>query len=140
MRLVFRVVLMIVILALAGHLLGLWSVRDLAIGRLRTVTPAAGPADSGVMRTRLNQLDERSGRAVEKAGDYVADGSLSGRIKAKMALDDIVRARTIEVSTTDGVVTLEGTVKSVTERDQALRLARNTTGVTRVVDRLVVLP
>jgi hyperosmotically inducible protein len=70
--------------------------------------------------------------------DYLGDATLSGRIKSKMALDDLVRARGIDVSTTGGVVTLTGTVHSVGERDQALRLARDTTGVTQVVDRLLV--
>jgi hyperosmotically inducible protein len=58
-----------------------------------------------------------------------------------MALDDSVRARTIDVSTTDGVVTLAGTVRSAAEHDRAVRLARETNGVKQVVDRLnVVLP
>lgn len=58
-----------------------------------------------------------------------------------MALDDGVRARTIGVSTTDGVVTLEGTIGSVAEHEQAVRLARDTKGVKQVVDHMkVVLP
>lgn len=70
----------------------------------------------------------------------MSDAELSGKIKSKMALDDLVRARAIEVSTTAGVVTLGGTVSSIAEHDQAVRLARETTGVTRVVDRLQVVP
>ncbi|MBE3110957.1 MAG: BON domain-containing protein [Acidobacteria bacterium] len=35
---------------------------------------------------------------------------------------------------------LAGTVRSVAERDQAFRLARDTTGVARVMNHLVVLP
>ena len=56
-----------------------------------------------------------------------------------MALDDSVRARRIDVSTTDGVVTLAGTVGSAAERVQAVRLARDTKGITQVVDHLKVL-
>jgi osmotically-inducible protein OsmY len=49
-----------------------------------------------------------------------------------------VRARTIDVSTTDHVVTVSGTVRSQGEHDRAVELARETNGVTRVVDHLTV--
>jgi osmotically-inducible protein OsmY len=57
-----------------------------------------------------------------------------------MALDDLVKARTIDVDTTDSVVTLTGTVESNQERERAVRLARETAGVTRVVDKLQLKP
>ena len=55
-----------------------------------------------------------------------------------MALDDLVKARTINVDTTGSVVTLSGTVESSQERERAVRLARETAGVTNVVDKLQV--
>jgi osmotically-inducible protein OsmY len=55
-----------------------------------------------------------------------------------MALDDMVKARTINVDTTGSVVTLTGTVASNQERERAVRLARETVGVTNVVDKLQV--
>lgn len=59
-------------------------------------------------------------------------------IKAKMALDDAIEAARIDVDTAGGVVTLTGSVRSQAERERALRLARETDGVTSVVDRLTV--
>jgi hyperosmotically inducible periplasmic protein len=47
-----------------------------------------------------------------------------------------VRARDIDVDTSNGLVTLSGVVRSAAERDRALRLARETEGVTEVQDRL----
>jgi osmotically-inducible protein OsmY len=55
-----------------------------------------------------------------------------------MALDDLVQARTIDVDTKDGNVTLSGRVRIPAERERALLLARETAGVRNVVDRLVV--
>jgi osmotically-inducible protein OsmY len=55
-----------------------------------------------------------------------------------MALDDFVKARAIDVDTTGSVVTLSGKVQSESERERAVRLARETVGVTNVVDRLQV--
>ena len=138
MKQVFRVVLVLAIVAIGAWLLGFWSPADVLDGRWRTATVTTGPVEAGAVRQRMDRLDEGAGRAVLKADAYVEAAALSGKIKSKMALDDVVRARTIGVSTTDGVVTLEGTVRSVAERNQAVRLARDTNGVTRVIDHLIV--
>ena len=53
-------------------------------------------------------------------------------------LDDEVRARNIDVDTSNGMVTLKGSVESEGERQQALSIARSTDGVTMVHDNLVV--
>ena len=140
MRLAFRAVLVLAILALGAYLLGFWSPHDVMMGRWRSAAPPAGPAGTSGVRGRLDELGVQAGRAGQKVDAFVSDAELSGKIKSKMALDDVVRARTIDVSTTGGVVTLGGTVRSVAERDQALRLARETKGVTQVVDHLAVQP
>jgi hyperosmotically inducible periplasmic protein len=74
--------------------------------------------------------------AADKVGDRVSDSALTAKIKSKMALDDHVNARAINVDTSASVVTLHGNVASKYQRDRALRLARETVGVSRVVDRL----
>jgi len=76
------------------------------------------------------------GVAADKVGDRVSDSALTAKIKSKMALDDHVNARAINVDTSASVVTLRGNVASKDQRDRALRLARETVGVARVVDRL----
>jgi len=72
----------------------------------------------------------------DRTRETVDDAALSSKIKAKMMLDDVVRARSINVTTHDSVVTLSGQVDSVDEHDRALRLARETAGVIEVVDRV----
>jgi hyperosmotically inducible protein len=74
--------------------------------------------------------------AASKIGVTVSDSALTAKIKSKMALDDHVEARDIDVDTSGTVVTLSGAVRSTDERDRALQLARDTEGVTKVVDRL----
>ena len=75
--------------------------------------------------------------ALIKAQDYLNAKQVT-EITAKMALDDLVKARHIDVSTDGTTVTLSGTTESVREHDRAVALARETDGVTRVVDRLEV--
>jgi hyperosmotically inducible protein len=78
----------------------------------------------------------RANETASKVGDAVSDSALTARIKSKMVLDDDVKARGIDVDTSGTIVTLTGVVRSADERDRAVRLARETKGVTRVVDKL----
>jgi hyperosmotically inducible periplasmic protein len=75
----------------------------------------------------------------DKVGGRMSASALTAKIKSKMALDDHVNARAINVDTSGSVVTLSGAVASANERDRALRLARETEGISRVVDKLRVV-
>ena len=67
------------------------------------------------------------------ANDAVVESSVTIKIKSEFAKDKTVSATNIKVDTEDGgVVTLSGNAKSKAEADQAVRLARNTKGVTSV--------
>ena len=68
------------------------------------------------------------------------DAGVTSAIKSKMAVDDTVKASDINVDTQNHVVTLHGTVGSQAEKERALMIARNTKGVSSVVDDLRVGP
>jgi osmotically-inducible protein OsmY len=53
-----------------------------------------------------------------------------------MALDDTVKALDVNVDTSGSTVTVTGVVDSAAQRERVLQLARETAGVTTVVDRL----
>ena len=113
------------------------------VGRGFTLSyPAGAPPDADAARQRGAELTERAaktaGQAATKVEAAVGEGALTAKIKSKMALDDVVKARDIDVDTTGSVVTLSGVVQSNEEKQRALRLARETAGVTEVVDRLAV--
>jgi len=97
-----------------------------------------GTIDTQKARERGAELGEKAAAAANKVGETVSEAATTGKIKTKMALDDTVKSRTIDVSTTGTTVTLSGTVRSEAERNRAVALARETAGVTRVIDRLVV--
>ena len=67
-----------------------------------------------------------------------ADASITAAVKTKFLGDPKVGGLKIDVDTKDNVVTLTGTVKNAAERDEAIRLAKNTTGVKSVVNKLIV--
>jgi hyperosmotically inducible protein len=66
------------------------------------------------------------------------DPGITSAVKAKLLADSTVSGLRIDVDTENGVVTLTGDVKSKAEADRAVMIARNTDGVTRVVNHLKV--
>jgi hyperosmotically inducible protein len=101
--------------------------------------PAAEVGTSGTVdkaRERGAELGEKAAVAGEKLKDAAHDAAITSKIKAKMALDDSVKARAIDVSTDGSTVTVSGTVRSRAEHDRAVALARETAGVTTVIDHL----
>ena len=64
------------------------------------------------------------------------DSGVTSKIKAKFAQDDLVKAHEINVTTHDHIVTLSGEVESMAAKERAMQLARETRGVTSVVDDL----
>lgn len=70
--------------------------------------------------------------------DTLDDTTITTRVKTAMLNDREVGARSIDVATAAGVVTLTGRVRNETERNQALSLARRIPGVVDVKDSLQV--
>jgi len=66
------------------------------------------------------------------------DATLTASVKTKLAADEMVKASSVNVTTTDHVVTLSGAVPSKAAKDRAIEIAKATTGVTSVVDKLTV--
>jgi osmotically-inducible protein OsmY len=67
-----------------------------------------------------------------------SDAGITTSVKSRLAADDTVKARQIDVDTKDNVVTLTGEVNTVMEETTALQIARSTSGVREVVDRITV--
>jgi hyperosmotically inducible protein len=138
MRMLMRAMLILILIVGLGFLfLGYWAGASWNL-RTHSASPVgtSGSVDTEKARQRGAEIGEKSAIAAEKVKSGLAEASVTGKIKAKMALDDTIRARSIDVTTNGNVVTLSGTVRSAAERDRALSLARETEGVSRVVDRL----
>jgi hyperosmotically inducible protein len=134
------VLFLVVIAALGAFILGYWSNghwRGAPAAGASTVG-TSGHVDTGKAREVGAELGEKSAIAAGRARAALDDAALTTKIKSKMALDDNVEARRIDVTTSAGIVTLSGTVSSQAERDRAVRLAHETAGVKSVNDRLQV--
>jgi hyperosmotically inducible protein len=138
-RALLRLVLLaVVVVGLAAFFFGYrWGSTDEA------TRPAATSGRTTTIDTaKAREVGAEAGAAVAKGANEAqraaVNASLTAKIKAKMALDDRVKAANIDVDTTGSVVTLTGRVSSDEERRRAVQLARETDGVTSVIDRLAV--
>ena len=134
LRLLIAVVLVVVV---GAFVMGYLSNRS---GRAASLPSRAESSDT-VARAREGaaQIGEKAGEAANTVGATLEEAALTTKIKAKMALDDMVKARSIDVTTRGTTVTLSGIVGSKAEHDRALALARETDGVTDVVDNMRML-
>jgi len=133
----FLVALLLIVVAFFAF--GWWSgakVQRVADRPGETPAATSGSIDRSSARERDAQLGEKAAVAASQVTESIAEAAVTAKVKAKMALDDLVKARAIDVSTGGNTVTLSGTVSSAAERERAVRLARETDGVTRVVDEL----
>jgi hyperosmotically inducible periplasmic protein len=71
-------------------------------------------------------------------GSWVDDVMISSKVKSKLIANSEIKAGDIDVSSSQGVVTLIGRVGSATIKDTAERTARATTGVKSVNNELLV--
>ncbi len=106
-----------------------------------TVNPAA-TADSRAREAgsdaamATSGAADRAGDAVAGAGAAVTDASVTAAVKTRLLADPDVAGLRIDVDTNDKVVTLTGTVATAAQKTEAESIARDTTGVTRVVNNL----
>ena len=128
------VLVVIVIVGLAAFLLGRWSGGSKIVPD--SPVHAAGPIDTSKAREAGAKVGEATAKAANEAEEALANGAITAKIKSKMVLDDLVKARNINVDTNGSVVTLTGVVGSEAERQRALQLAKQTEGVTSVIDHL----
>jgi hypothetical protein len=100
--------------------------------------------DTEKIKDELNKtgkvIREKSRQAGQAIVDATANASTTAAIKAKLVQDSGLAALRIDVDTTDGVVTLSGSVHSYEQIDRAMDLALNTDGVTKVISTLLVKP
>ena len=135
MRTFLRLLLVVIVLvALGAFLIGRWS----SNAKVLPASPvgASGPIDTSKARDVGAKIGEATAKAANEAKEAIAPAAVTAKIKSKMALDDLVEAHNINVDTNGTVVTLTGVVRSEAERKRALELAKETEGVTSVIDHL----
>jgi osmotically-inducible protein OsmY len=83
-------------------------------------------------------VGERIKSGLTKTGEKITDAWITTKVKWFFIGEDALKGSDINVDTKDHVVTLKGTVKTAAGRARAMELAKNTDGVTKVVDQLMI--
>lgn len=98
--------------------------------------------DSEKIKEELSNTGKVIREKTRQAGNAIADATdnarITGTIKTKLIEEPGLSAFKIDVDTTDGVVTLSGTVSSYEQIGKAMSLAWETEGVHKVVSSLQV--
>jgi len=81
---------------------------------------------------------DKARKAGSAIADATADARITAAIKSKLAGESALSVFSIHVETTDGLVTLSGTVNSHDQIGRAVQLALDTDGVVKVVSTLQV--
>ena len=135
------IVVVVIVVALGAFFVGYrWGgdspvvVEDRPIG----TTGPVRDIDTSKARATGAAIGETVAEGANQATRALAAGTLTAKIKSKMALDDSIDAVNIDIDTDGSVVTLTGRVDTTAQKRRALQLAGETEGVTSVVDRLTV--
>ena len=91
-------------------------------------------------QTATQEAKDKTKAAAKQTGEVVSDAAITSAVKTKLLGDPDVKGLNIDVDTSNGVVTLTGVVHTAAERTEAIRLARNTTGVKNVKNNLKLEP
>lgn len=130
MRLAYRCLSMVVFLAFVLGTAGCQ--QDTAEKAGQKVDQAAESAAK-----KIEEVGEAAAGKAEKAGEYLDDSAITAKIKAQILSDPLLKVSQIEVTTTNGVVRLSGTVDSEQSIDRAMEIARSVNNVKSVENGLV---
>jgi len=103
-----------------------------------TVGTSGSTIDSESARRAGAEIADKVAEGADRAGKALSEARLTAKIKSKMTLDDTIDSGSIEVDTRGTVVTVRGSVGTKAQHQRVLQLARETAGVTSVVDRVEV--
>lgn len=81
---------------------------------------------------------DRVKAGLSKTGETITDAWITTKVKWFFLGEDELKGSDINVDTNSKVVTLKGTVKTQAGKQKANQLARETEGVAKVVDQLVI--
>jgi len=108
-----------------------------------TATAGKKTADAtkkGVSETEkgLGKAADKTGDALDKSGNKMTDASITTHVKTGFSKEPLLNNTAVDVDTKDHIVTLRGTVGSDAAKTRAGEIAAATSGVSKVVNELVI--
>ena len=104
--------------------------------KLAMVTAVAAMALGACTRDERKEVRTEAKQATNTAANTIDNAALTTKVKAALLADEMVKGTQINVDSSNGVVTLNGTVDSSAHMQRAEQVARDVSGVTRVQNNL----
>ncbi len=95
---------------------------------------------AGKVGEKMGEAEKTLGKETQQAGKYVDDATITAKVKAAILADPMLKVLQIAVTTTNGVVKLNGVVDSQKSLDHSLAVARAVNGVKSVESGLIIKP
>ena len=105
-----------------------------------TATPSPGQTRGNYSEREAQEEREKAKANKETIGDALDDAWIHTKIVAKLIANSTTPERKINVDVVKNVVTLRGTVDTAEEKTAAEKTAKDTDGVSKVVNQLKVAP
>jgi len=90
------------------------------------------------MEAAANEAGDATRQAAERAAAVMDDAGITAKVSAGLAQDSELSAVKIDVDTRNGIVTLNGPVKTKQASERATQIAQGVQGVNSVVNQLTV--
>ncbi|GKT20722.1 BON domain-containing protein [Acidovorax sp. SUPP3334] len=90
------------------------------------------------MEAAANEASDATRKAAERAAAVMDDAGITAKVSAGLARDAELSAVKIDVDTRNGIVTLNGPVKTKQASERATQIAQGVQGVNSVVNQLTV--
>jgi hyperosmotically inducible protein len=87
---------------------------------------------------KIQDTKEAVGQGFGKTEEYLSDSTITAKIKAGVLGDPLLEMFQINVSTTNGAVTLDGIVDSQQSIDRVMQIVQSLEGVKSVENSLVI--
>lgn len=99
-------------------------------------TSAAALLLGACNRTERQEVRTEAKQATNTAANVIDNAALTTKVKAALLADEMVKGTQVNVDSSNGVVTLNGTVDTAAHKQRAEELARGVSGVSRVQNNL----
>ena len=87
---------------------------------------------------KMEETSDKMADASDKAGDNMEDATITAKIKAAFLAESMINSLDINVTTTDGVVTLAGNSESLASSNKAEEIARGISDVKHVNNQIII--
>jgi osmotically-inducible protein OsmY len=92
------------------------------------------------LKKKLQQAGDSIRNQFEQARRSVHSMSIESRVYGRLHWDKALQGSTLNLEMKNGIVTLQGSVPNSEAKLKAVELARDTVGITQVIDQLAIQP